>query len=367
MRKVKLGRVDAPAAHAWYRRARSIPDHPSLLYLRHSRGNPWDFMKALVNLTLPTKEAGIIPHTFLFDEERLIKLRSDMLDLINLEVCMFHFHCLQASNKSSCEARFLVDESPNTSFVSSPLYRPASPEESTIFSSPTIPSPHDFSSPKRRRSRIKRRSDRDIGATRTSSPRTDPFYSAESNLISSSTSSLLSPEASSYPTHFLSQQAIESTVALRSSLLAILTSAPATLSAKQKWAMLAPDLALQVLRSTTTPLTQLQQFEGHLASHLSECQSRVFQVVEKCVVLKLLPELHTLVETYTPKSTYQIFEAATAPRFRSRSSPSTGPKEDIVEMATRIAHLGILHWQVWGEWFYQQELDEFYAMIMMQS
>ncbi|TQS34454.1 hypothetical protein Golomagni_05164 [Golovinomyces magnicellulatus] len=366
MRKIKLARIDTTGAHAWYRRAGSIPQHASLDTLRHSRGNPWNFMRALVNLILPTKESEPIPHTFLFDEERLIKLRSDMLDLINLEVCMFHYHCLKASNSTTYETQLVVDDTPYASFVSSPLHRPASPEDQSVLSSPTIPSPNDFSPSKRRRNRTSGNFDRDYSSIRMFMPKADfnPSKSTESS-PNSSTSSISTPHASS--STFLSQSDVESTAALRSSLLAILASSPASTSTKQKWSNLAPDLALQVLRSTTTPLNHLPQFEKHLAFHLSEHRSRAFQVVENCVVSALLPELHLLVESYTPKTTYQIFEAATVPRIRSRSSIQSGPKEDIIDLATRIAHLGVLHWQVWGEWFYQQSLEEFYAMILLQT
>jgi hypothetical protein len=84
-------------------------------------------MKALVNLTLPSKSSEIVPHTFLFDEERLIKLRSDMLDLINLEICMHMFRGLEATSRMQ-DSRFMPhDDIPVTSFTSSPYNRPASP------------------------------------------------------------------------------------------------------------------------------------------------------------------------------------------------------------------------------------------------
>ncbi|KAG4426938.1 hypothetical protein IFR05_017579, partial [Cadophora sp. M221] len=97
----------------------------------------WDFMKAMVQLTRPLK-SELFPHTFLFDEERLIKLRADMLDMVNLEICMRLYRILDTQSKSS------RDETPTNSFASSPCDRPASPADDTEYSSPTIPSLHDF-------------------------------------------------------------------------------------------------------------------------------------------------------------------------------------------------------------------------------
>lgn len=368
-RKIKVGRLDATRAHDWYQRSCNIPIHPSLESLRHSRGNPWNFMRALVNLVLPTNEAEPIPHTFLFDEERLMKLRSDMLDLINLEVCMYHYHCLNASSDLTYESRLFIEDSPNSSFASSPLFRPSSPKESTRHSSPTLPQPHDFTSSQLRQNCKSRKLERDHTSFRIFMSRTDnKSVSSNDSSPSSSPPPISSISDAFNPTRFIfSQPVTESTAALRSSLLAILASSPSPANPIQKWHKLAPDLALQVLRSTNIPFTQLQKFEKHLSWHLSETRSRVFRLVENCVVSRLLPELHRLVESYTPKTTYQIFEAATAPKVRNRALNQTGPNDDILEMATRIAHLGVLHWQVWGEWFYQQKVEDFYAVVVSNS
>jgi hypothetical protein len=60
--------------------------------------------------------------------------------------------------------------------------------------------------------------------------------------------------------------------------------------------------------------------------------------------------LKKLVINYTSLTSLQIFEAATLPD----SSPTheNGPKEEISEIAKRIAHIGILHWRVWASLAY---------------
>lgn len=364
-RKIKLGRLDVVGAYAWYRRAESIPDLVPIDPSRHPHGSSWPFFKALVNLTMPSKENQSIPHTFLFDEERLMKLRADLLDLVNLEVCMFHYHSLQAS---SAQSDLLADleDSPGPSGAPSPRPRPNSPASPCRLSSATLPAPDDFTSCKRRRNRTVGRFERDYGGMQTFVPRlSEASCSPE---VTSSAPNCSRPETPPYnSTEASSISSAKATASLRSALVAILASAPATLSPKQKWSLMSADLALQILRSTPTPLTHLQQFEKHLAFHLSESRSRIFQSLEQSIIINMLPLIHQLVEVYTPKSTFQIFEAATAPRPQPRVAAPASHKEDVLEIATRIAHLGVLHWQVWGEWFYLRGLDSFFGIILTQS
>ncbi|KAG4429500.1 hypothetical protein IFR05_015017 [Cadophora sp. M221] len=128
---------------------------------------------------------------------------------------------------------------------------------------------------------------------------------------------------------------------LRTSLLAILSSS----TSSKKWDALSPDLALQILRQTTISLIRLPQFEIHLATHLSNPRSKLYQDAEEHILTNLCADLEKLVETYTPLSNLQIFEAATAPRVVSASASAqcNSFKKEITEMATRMAHIGILH------------------------
>ncbi|EDN94885.1 hypothetical protein SS1G_10760 [Sclerotinia sclerotiorum 1980 UF-70] len=138
VRKIAMGRVDIASAHDWFKKAASLPDNVHLDAPTRIQGNTWDFMKALVNLTLPSKAIEPVPHTFLFDEERLVKLRADMLDLINLEICMFLYHKLDAASKMN-EARSVPqDDTPvASSYISSPA-------DEGVLSAPTVPSENDF-------------------------------------------------------------------------------------------------------------------------------------------------------------------------------------------------------------------------------
>lgn len=343
MKKIAIGKVDIAGAHAWYRRASNLPDLVPLDDLIPLQGNTWDFMKALVNLTLPSR-AEIVPHTFLFDEERLVKLRSDLLDLINLEICMHLYHSLDAQNRR--EIRFLRDDTPTSSATSSPYDRPASPASSIVLSSPTLPLPHHFASKPKHSVRERGHFTREVagrqlwvpnieddGASTVSSPRSSPSTTAST------------PE--SYPLTPLHLSHIpSSSLQSRSSLQAILASA----TSSDKWSSLAPALALEILRLTKTTLTRLPEFESRLAFHLSNPGSRLYQDAETRVLTQLFPILLKLVGTYTPLTNLQIFESATSPRavVGSTAAQNTGAKQEITEVAIRIAHIGILHWRVWA-------------------
>ena len=355
MKKIAMGRVDIGGAHAWFKRASSLPDIGSLDTSMHSQGNTWDFMKAVVNLTLPSKSSEMVPHTFLFDEERLIKLRLDMLDLINLEICMHMFHGLEAASRLQ-ESRFMAhDDTPVTSFASSPYNRPASPVDESMLSSPTLPSDHHFiSKPKFYNAQERGH------FSRAPSGQQVWVQSIENEIIvSASTSprSLASSGASTATTYpptplYLSLTASDSAAQARSSFQAILASD----NTSAKWSSLSSSLALQILRSTNTPLTRLPQFETHLAFHLSNPRSRLYQEAENRVLSQLFPVLQKLVEAYTPLTSLQIFEAATAPKVMPGGKASR-PKDETTDIATRIAHIGILHWRVWAPLAYLVDPD----------
>lgn len=356
MKKIALGRVDIAGAHAWFRRASSLPDLLAIEGTAQSQGNTWDFIKALVNLALPSKSAEMVPHTFLFDEERLIKLRSDMLDLINLEICMYLYRNLDAQCRIQESLYMVSDDTPTTS--SMVTSRPVSPADDLMLSSPTIPEPHHFSAARTKNlSQERGRFIRTVGGGQVWVPKVE-----DGQIVTSATSSPRSPSSTAStpdtfpPTPFyLSQPVADSASQVRTSLLAILSSS----SSNDKWATLAPNLGLQILRSTPTPLTHLPQFESHLAFHLSNSRSRVYQEAEERVLAQLAPVLQKLVETYTPLTSLQIFEAATTPRTfpGATAPPVSGAKEEITEIATRIAHIGILHWRVWAPLAYLVDPD----------
>ncbi|TVY37576.1 Protein SOK1 [Lachnellula subtilissima] len=339
MKKIALGRVDIAGAHAWYRRASSLPDLVPLDASMHSQGNTWDFMKALVNLALPLRDE-VVPHTFLFDEERLIKLRLDLLDLINLEICMQLYRNLEVEIRQ--DTRYVRDDTPTTSFTPSPFIRPTSPADNTTLSSPTIPMPHHLLRNQSRGHFIRTVTGRQIwvpsieddqSTSTASSPRLSPLSTAST------------PETYPPTPLYLSLPTSSSATQARTSFLAIL----ATPTLADKWNTLSPSLALEILRLTKTPLTRLPYFESHLAFHISNASSRIYQEAEARVLTQLFPILQQLVGTYTPFTSLALFDAATSsPKVPVGGNGNGGSKDDIKDVATRIAHIGILHWRVWA-------------------
>ncbi|KAL2073228.1 hypothetical protein VTL71DRAFT_10552 [Oculimacula yallundae] len=326
MKKIALGRVDISGAYSWFRRASSLSEEVSSSTAMQSQ--TWDFMKALLQLIRPSNSAEVFPHTFLFDEERLIKLRADVLDLVNLQICMQLYHNLEASNRSSRNG------TPASSSASSPYHRPASPADETLYSSPTIPSlRHFINHPSAKHSWVSKVNDSHIGSS-VPSPRSSPSSTASTPNTLPLTPLYLTPVPS------------DSASQLRTSLLAILASS----TSSKKWGFLAPDLALQILRHTMTSLAPLPQFEIELASHLSNPKSQVYKDAEEYVLDHFNSDLTKLVETYTPLSNLQIFEAATSskPTSANVAVQDNSFKKEISEMATRLAHIGILHWRVWA-------------------
>jgi hypothetical protein len=362
MKKIALGKVDIVGAHQWFKRASNLPDLVPLGHSTRSQGNTWDFIKALVNLTLPSRSSEMLPHTFLFDEERLIKLRSDIQDLINLEICMHHYRSLETSSISQDGRYPAADDTPTSSSTSSPYNRPASPADSSMLSSPTIPMPHHFetSKPKNIFSQERGRFIREPSGRQVWQPRVDDALSvsASSSPRSSPSSTASTPDTYSPTLLYLSMPYADSSSQVRRGLLDILSSS----TFSDKWASLSSSLALQILRSTTTPLSHLPQFEMHLTFHLSNPRSRVYQDAETRVLSQLFPVLQKLVDSYTPLTSLQIFEAATTPKPAALGGlpTATGAKEEITEIATRIAHIGILHWRVWAPLAYMvdPEADE---------
>ena len=77
---------------------------------------------------------------------------------------------------------------------------------------------------------------------------------------------------------------------------------------------------------------------------------KIYQEAEERVLAQLRPVLQKLVETYVPLTSLQIFEAATTPRtLPGVTAPHvSGAKEEMTEIATRIAHIGILQLESLG-------------------
>lgn len=319
VRKIQGGKLNLDSAKIWYQNAKSMAP---LEYLdsRHSYAQAFGetavFFFATTKLILPSTpvevpNANVCPNTFVFDEERLLKLRSDMYDTICLEICMRQFE----------ELEHMADFQLSMNFN---------------FNAPMSSRPSSF-----------------VGSDNGSA------YSSPRN------SGLLGVRPNTDPADAQSRSR-----ELYNSLLALLQTAPPASRASQRWQGLSPSMALQILRYVNAPQISLGDLEEELSKKLSEINADAFQDVEVYFHRRLLQELAKRVNDLKNLSGVGLFEVATGGRIQgftrqgreqhlTVAGAGRDPREEagIEDMATRLAHLGLLHWRVWGELAYSDELD----------
>lgn len=345
-KKITAHKLDISGARVWYGEAVRCYSGTS----QDSRvfGESAAFFEALAKLILPTTAKETIPNTFLFDEERIVKLRSDMLDAINLEVCMRLYEDLDRVSRISSEAASFPSPVP----TSVPSY--VMDDDSSVHSS---------------------RDSGEFGFSNTPSSR------PSSLALSACGSANSSPRSSGYITLQppSSADTAASTVAkantVYDSLVALLNTAPSHQRPRQRWEGLVPSIAIQIFRYTNAPQDFLPRFEAKLAQHLAEMNSDLYQAVEQHFHAKVMMELERRVKEFKSLSGVALFSVATGGRVGGpgsarwedgAGSDATGagagqePRDDgaVEDMAMRLAHLGVLHWRVWGQMVYLDGMDE---------
>lgn len=329
------GAVDVVAAYRWFRAAKSLPDHPQALE-SSLQGDMWVFFKGFASLLMPSKVGAKIPDTFMFDEERISKLRSDVLDSVNLEICVRLFRDFR---NEPCAA----GQSPPSPILVAALPVISSEPDSSDFHRIIFPPPD---SNRVSSSYIAKYPGRHVDWVSASgvSPRTlrppagRAFYSSPSSPRSSSqTESSLSAEGS-----------------LRSSILAIIEDT----SGESRWSQNCSAIALQILRSCPG-LWHLSNFEKKLEKrlqfHLSNTSSSNFLACESHVLSELYPLLLDYITRYAQLTLTQLFEVVTAPRI-APFQPSA-PYRTLQDVSKQMAHIGILHWRVWAPLLYLDNPD----------
>ncbi|KAF3766085.1 hypothetical protein M406DRAFT_38740 [Cryphonectria parasitica EP155] len=344
-KKIQGNKMDVSGARAWYGEATRAYSDSGKPQQNRAFGGTAPFFEALSKLILPSTAKETIPTTFLFDEERIVKLRSDMLDAINLEVCMR-----------------LYDDLERVSRVHS--MTPSFPAPTSV---PAYVMDEDAPSHSNRNS-----GDFSFMATASSRPSSlalSACGSTDSSPRSSGYIVLQPPAAADTP---------EATAAkantVYDSLVALLNTAPQSQRPHQRWQGLVPSIAIQIFRFTNAPQDFLPQFEAKLAQHLAEMRSELYQAVEKLFYGKIMAELSRRVKEYKELSGVALFSVATGGRLGGQASArpwednsemegmETAPeaREDtaVDDMAVRLAHLGLLHWRVWSEMAYLGRMDE---------
>jgi hypothetical protein len=334
-KKIQTGKLDISSAKQWYREAEERRAASRLPTANSSFGEMTLFFEAVSRLILPSVSEKTVPNTFLFDEERIIKLRADMLDVINLEICMRMYEDLERVSRCNSIPYFANQLSQQFAM------------DEDVAPSMSIHLDFNFNSPPSRPSSL--------------------VFSSAGSANSSPRSSLI---ISSQPTPDATEQKTKARN-LYNSLVALLQTSPPASRQASRWQAMAPSLALQIFRFTDAPPELLSTFEEKLASHVSDFSTPLYQEVEKELHEKLVATLAKRVREFKGLSGVSLFSVATGGRAQSPSrgfdssrdressdSSREGREESgIDDVAARLAHLGVLHWRVWGQLAYTNEFE----------
>jgi hypothetical protein len=317
-KKISTRKLDITSAMQWYREA-DLRYAGRVGHASQTFADMGVFFEALSRLVLPSNADKRLPSTFLFDEERIMKLRADAVDAVNLDICMRMYEDLDRISRlntlpmfaghaadddaSSTSGEFNFNTPPATSRPSSLVFSTAGSQNSSPRSSMVLPS----------------------------------YVAADHN------------------------ESKTKARALYNSLVALMQSAPPASKQSSRWEAMAPSLALQIFRYTNGPSEMLAVFEDKLTATLCNTSSSLYEEMEQNFHTRLMAELGGRVRDFKALSGVALFSAATGGRVQTSTTASGShdsslrdPQEEggVEDMATRLAHLGILHWRVWAQLAY---------------
>ncbi len=357
MKKIALRKIDIGGAYNWFQAAKYSSDNDQQ-QTNFSQGDMWAFFKGFADLLLPSKRDTSVPDTFMFDEERIDKLRSEISDAINLDVC---FRLLENTQGKDCgqEAQITTISAP----VRSPL-RPESPTsisgtQSSTMKSTELPvllkfprevkvSPFPTVTRRLHKQTTPDESFRIINPEieDDESDTESPLSTRRTSFSSTTSISITSPLSRSVELPLLPADS-----KLRQAIMAIVNDA----SGNKRWQQSCSDIALELLRSNPSH-EQLSRLESQLALHLCNPTSSVFQKSESHILTELLPLLSDLAARYAPLTAMQLFEVTTSPR--PLPYQTLVPRHALSDIAMQMAHIGILHWHVWAPLAYRVDPDD---------
>lgn len=318
-------KMDIRPAKLWYRdaceRYSALLADPANV---QAFGDATIFFEALSRLLLPSVDENTLPNTFVFDEDRMLKLRSDMMDMVNLEICMRAYEDMESGYGAMLLSALqeLRDQS-----------RPATPD--SAFSASAC-----------------------LASSRPSSLVLTPTSSASPSPRSSA---IIPPHVAPDTGRSKQLKAQE----LYNTLKAILQTAPHTSKPTARWQAIAPAMALQVFRFTNAPQHALSIIESNITSLICDVHSGRYREIEEYFLGKLNAELARRVKQFRGLSGVNLYNIATGGRTwdgsqeRGRdvmahdgSMREAREDEAMASIASRLAHLGILHWRVWSSLVY---------------
>ncbi|KAJ3566701.1 hypothetical protein NPX13_g7034 [Xylaria arbuscula] len=350
LKKMRDGKVNTRSAQTWYSDLNTVPDSASV----QAFGEMAVFFEELVNIVMPStaRQYTSLPSTFLFDEERIAKLRCDILDAINLEVCMRLYETYETvdRNMSQCD-------------VPSPYLATPLSDASGFLSARSEDEGSEFN------------------FNASSSRPSSMVFSSAGSAHSSPRSSLIVPGV---PTAKTQEDLRTRSQELYDSLVALVQSST-TSSRASRWRAMNDSLALQIFRFTNAPTDMLESFEKSLNMHVGDIRSptdgseasysTLFQTVENAFRDRLQGELQQRVKDLKSLTGVSLFSVATGGRLQGpsrtwdisrdairdseRDSLARGTREEagVDDMVTRLAHMGLIHWRVWSQLVYLGEVD----------
>ncbi|KAJ2982778.1 hypothetical protein NQ176_g1161 [Zarea fungicola] len=317
LKQIEERNLDISSASQWYKDADAryaINGTQSTLNF----GETGVFFEALSHLILPSSPESYLPSTFFLDEERIFKLRSDMIDAINLEICMRMYQDLERT----CRHK-------SSNFCTAPML---DNNALRCYSSPTTRSNFNQSH------RTPRPSSLDFC---TDDTRTNLWHT--------------SIKQRAYVAR-MGNESSDCMYILYRSLASLLQSVTPGLRGAARWQSISSLIALHIFRHTKAPESMLAPFEEKLGAIGRSTSSPLYQEVEKSLHTHLMSELNCRVREYRALSGVDLFTSATASRPQSSALGHENESERsnavIRDIATRLAHLGVLHWRVWSPLLY---------------
>ncbi|CAK7265580.1 Protein SOSEKI 1 [Sporothrix epigloea] len=377
-KKIQSGSMCVSVAQDWYQQTKSSF---SSLNVRHERafGIMAPFFSGLVDFLLPSADVSQVPNTFLFDEDRIVKLRSDMFDAIQLEVCMKVYEIVDAEEERLSRSAVECFQPRRMGINTIPSFLDAQQQAGTCpgVTSPTALVDFDFNTPPQ-------------------SPASDSSTLSRPPSISLSACDSDSSETCGFAGLLPRQPntfaiARERSQNLYASLVTILQSAHGICRPSERWDHLWPLMAVEIYRTLLevhrAQRISLERIETFLQQALNP-EALLKQQVEQVFRDRLDSALARRVKEYKTMTNVGLFveaaggqihaaparapedtltavkavataAAASAARL-PRKSRAVDPRKDgcVEDMATRLAHLGVLHWRVWGQLVYEpQTLD----------
>ncbi|KAI0555764.1 camp-mediated signaling protein Sok1 [Xylaria curta] len=353
LKKIRDGKVDTRSAQTWYSQLDAVQNPTSV----QAFGETAVFFEELINMIMPSnaRQYPQLPSTFLFDEERITKLRCDILDAINLEICVRLYEAYETGSN--------LWQFDSLSAVPSPYLATPLSDASGFLSTRTEDEGSEFNF--------------NLPTSRPSSM----VFSSAGSAHSSPRSSLIVP---SVPAVRTPEDLRTRSQDLYDSLVALVQSSTSTSRSGSRWKAMSDSLALQIFRFTNASTDRLGEFEKNLEMHLGDLRpptddsrtssySTLFRVVENVFRDRLRADLQLRVKEFRGLTGVSLFSAATGGRLQGSSRTwdisrdsirdaerdTRGAREEagVEEMATRLAHMGLLHWRVWSQLVYLGDMD----------